>query len=111
MTNECAVAGCARVAIGRGLCRSHYDRQRRTGSPVLLREVPLPTCLAYGCEREATGRNARYCAVHAAKAATGVFFDAEVQIRDNPDRLVGGGDGEESGAGDPALLCERSRRA
>lgn len=44
----CAVAGCPNTVYARGLCRTHYDRDRRTGSPVRMeRQRPCPECHRY----------------------------------------------------------------
>lgn len=69
MASECTVTGCQRTVVALGLCRSHYDRMRRAGSPVGPSDVPLPRCLAPGCERVVDGHNARYCAAHVSQAA------------------------------------------
>lgn len=41
----CAVAGCANPVCAKGLCRSHYDRDRYSGSPLKpLRQRMCPQC-------------------------------------------------------------------
>lgn len=34
----CTIAGCKRSRHARGLCRNHYERQKRTGSAILQRD-------------------------------------------------------------------------
>lgn len=65
----CTVENCVKTPVGRGLCRAHYDRWRRTGSPWRSSDVPLPACLHPGCGRAVDHHNARYCNRHAQRAA------------------------------------------
>ena len=51
-TNTCSVSGCGRKVRARGLCDSHYQRQRR-GQPVAvpLRAYGAAGCSMPGCDR------------------------------------------------------------
>lgn len=65
MPQTCSVEGCGRSIQSNGLCKSHAQRQRRTGSP----GPPFPAklsaiCIVEGCPRARTSR-AGYCAGHA----------------------------------------------
>lgn len=41
----CMVAGCTNTVCAKGLCRSHYDRDRHSGSPLKpLRQRMCPQC-------------------------------------------------------------------
>lgn len=42
----CVIAGCDEKAISRGMCRTHYDRWRYTGSPV--KPVRARVCITCG---------------------------------------------------------------
>lgn len=45
-TVTCLVDGCDEPTVGRGLCRSHYNRQRYSGSPVRVKRTRV--CLLCG---------------------------------------------------------------
>lgn len=48
----CSVEGCERGERTRGLCGTHYERWRRNGHTVLLRELVVkPQCTAADCTR------------------------------------------------------------
>ena len=42
MTYRCTIENCGKPAVGKGLCRTHYMRQRRTGDPHVCREPGRP---------------------------------------------------------------------
>ena len=45
---RCAVAGCLEPVCARDLCRKHYDRDRRSGSPVRpVRRRMCPVCFSW----------------------------------------------------------------
>lgn len=52
---SCTVEGCARSHHGRGLCKTHYMRQLRTGDPGTAQIVTRPprqaSCTVDGCPR------------------------------------------------------------
>lgn len=53
-TRTCSVAGCDRTHFGRRLCRMHYERVRRSGSPDRQPFVPS-LCAVGGCSRVVRG--------------------------------------------------------
>jgi hypothetical protein len=62
----CAVSGCERKHYGKGLCRAHYWRQVRTGSPgpaaITTRAPRQAMCTVPGCGRPHQARG--YCPTH-----------------------------------------------
>ncbi|MGH3770200.1 MAG: hypothetical protein ACRDRW_02175 [Pseudonocardiaceae bacterium] len=63
---SCTVDGCDRANYGRGLCRAHHQRWRRTGEPgpaEILSPAPRDaTCTVEGCDQPHEARG--YCATH-----------------------------------------------
>lgn len=55
----CLISGCDREVVCRGLCKKHYDRLRRHGSPELVRMSRA--CLACGRFFETTRRDKAFC--------------------------------------------------
>ena len=54
VTNKkgCAVKGCSRPAHALGMCRTHYDRQKKAGrSVVRAKSAPAPKCSVPACSR------------------------------------------------------------
>jgi len=63
MTNvTCAVAECCNVIAAKGLCESHYARNRRYGSPLIDKTRKRSLCTIDGCEKMA--RAHRLCDMH-----------------------------------------------
>ena len=64
----CSVEGCGRVRCAKGLCKLHWERQKRgkpLDLPVKVEVSRVGPCLVEGCERR---RNARgYCSTHYAR--------------------------------------------
>jgi hypothetical protein len=62
----CAVDGCERKHYGKGLCRAHYWRQVRTGSPgpaeITTHTPRHATCTVPGCGKPHQARG--YCPTH-----------------------------------------------
>ncbi|MGH3795639.1 MAG: hypothetical protein ACRDSP_12185 [Pseudonocardiaceae bacterium] len=62
----CSVPGCNRKHYGRGLCKTHYMRQVRTGHPgpaaITTRPPREPTCTVTGCEQPHQARG--LCRTH-----------------------------------------------
>lgn len=58
---RCSVRGCRSTHYGRGYCRPHWARWRRTGDP-LGRRRPARRCVLPGCNRPHHGRG--YCRTH-----------------------------------------------
>lgn len=56
---ECVIAGCDERAVCKGLCRSHYDRQRYSGSPV--RKPRGRMCLCCGNVFQMERSSKRFC--------------------------------------------------
>jgi hypothetical protein len=57
----CSVRGCRAPHYGRGYCRPHWARWRRTGDP-LGRRRAARRCVVSGCDRPHHGRG--YCRTH-----------------------------------------------
>ena len=62
---SCSVPGCSGPHYGRGYCRSHWARWRRTGDPVGRRRAAR-RCGVPGCGRPHHGRG--YCRTHWSRA-------------------------------------------
>lgn len=68
--STCSVDGCERLTLAKGLCKAHYERNRRTGSPgavtirppVVPSRVPRLGCLIEGCEWP--HKSFGYCNLH-----------------------------------------------
>lgn len=61
----CTVPGCDRTHYGRGLCRAHHQRWRRTGDPGPAAIPPnraARTCTVDGCDQPHQARG--YCRTH-----------------------------------------------
>lgn len=62
----CSVPGCGRKHYGRGLCKTHYMRQARTGEPgpaaISTRPARQPTCTVPGCDQPHQARG--LCRTH-----------------------------------------------
>lgn len=59
----CSFDGCDRPHYGRGLCRSHWKQQRRTGKLGPLRRYEFGgTCTVEGCDRRHSTKG--LCALH-----------------------------------------------
>lgn len=63
----CSVEGCDRKPLAKGLCKAHYERNRRNGTPGgaigrarVIR--PQRSCTVEGCERP--HKTHGYCAMH-----------------------------------------------
>lgn len=60
----CSVPGCGRPAHAREFCKSHWQRNRKTGAPGAAFPAAAPLlCAVDGCERSRVTR-AGYCAGH-----------------------------------------------
>lgn len=58
-TELCAVAGCARPNVARGLCNIHRKRQRRgipLDVPIRERRPKIPVCTVPGCDKPTKAR-------------------------------------------------------
>lgn len=60
----CSLTGCRGPHYGRGYCRSHWARWRRTGDP-LGRRRPARRCVVPGCDRPHHGRG--LCRTHGSR--------------------------------------------
>lgn len=63
----CSVEGCERLTLAKGLCKAHYERNRRNGTPGGLigpaRFVrPVRLCSVDGCDR--LHKTNGFCALH-----------------------------------------------
>lgn len=61
---ECLVEICARLPWSKGMCRGHYEKQRRFGDPLAgraLAEIPQKFCAVDDCGRLASRL---YCSMH-----------------------------------------------
>lgn len=64
---ECAVEGCGRPHFGRGWCRTHYFRVRRTGdvgTAEVATKRPEAECAVDGCDRTIRGGARGWCHTH-----------------------------------------------
>lgn len=59
VSDECAVAGCGEPTVGRGLCRSHYDRSAYSGRPV--NPVRSRVCLVCGRAFQLERLSKKFC--------------------------------------------------
>ena len=59
VSDGCAVAGCDEPVVGRGLCRSHYDRARESGRPV--KPVRSRVCLVCGRAFQLERLSKKFC--------------------------------------------------
>jgi 5-methylcytosine-specific restriction endonuclease McrA len=74
----CHVPGCTLNNYAKGLCRKHYNRNIRSGSPVLLRDIREEVlnhsgCSVLGCVEKAkiiTRNNIVYCTFHHLRLST-----------------------------------------
>ena len=57
----CSIPECAKESIARGLCISHYGKQRRTGE-LEKKHLDRPNCQVKGCVNDHKGRG--YCRLH-----------------------------------------------
>lgn len=65
----CSVTDCGRPLVkphGRGMCNLHYQRWRKHGDPLYIRERPkrqgVEPCVIEGCDKPIKGRD--WCAAH-----------------------------------------------
>lgn len=63
----CSVDGCERKPLAKGLCKAHYERQRRNGTPGGAVGPPrfyrpVPACSVEGCDRP--HKTNGYCGMH-----------------------------------------------
>lgn len=60
-TIPCNLEWCEKVQYAKGLCASHYERQRQ-GLPLIDPRIPKPPCLVEGCDHESHTKG--YCRTH-----------------------------------------------
>lgn len=63
---ECLIPGCSKPVRAKGLCRSHYDRQRYSGHPV--RDCVMRVCL-FCRKRFKAGRSDQFFCSHRCRTA------------------------------------------
>lgn len=99
--SKCLIPGCGRPARAKGLCRSHYDRQRYSGHPV--RDTVIRVCLFCRRQFKATRSDMFFCS-H--KCRTGWW--RERRRRGIPDEWnpTGGRHREEPAAYVPSIPTE-----
>lgn len=54
--SECSIDDCARAAIARGWCGTHWRRWRRNGDPLALQSQEQRPCAAEGCDQDSRSR-------------------------------------------------------
>lgn len=86
----CNVPDCGKNVLARGMCRLHYARAQRTGTPYLERHDPV--CSVDGCEQK--HRSNGYCQRHYMRVwKNGDPGPVESTRRLRPDRVVSPRDG------------------
>lgn len=86
----CSVQDCDSAVLAKGMCRLHYSRVKRTGTPHLERRAPI--CSVQGCSaKHAAGG---YCQRHYMRVwSYGEPGPVESTRRYKPDRVVSPRDG------------------
>lgn len=81
--NLCPIDNCEREVKVRGLCQTHYQRARRSGTLPNIQAPPNLPCSVEGCERKNSAKG--LCKMHYMRKRSGVPLD---WVKPTPQRLL-----------------------
>lgn len=82
----CVIAGCDEKAISRGMCRTHYDRWRYTGSPV--KPVRARVCITCGRVFELRSMSKKFCSDACRKRFKRNSEQSRYSVDDSPNPII-----------------------
>ena len=87
----CTIEGCNEKHYAKGLCKNHYELNRRTGKTVYYKDIPKPQCSVEGCESLATSLTSGLCAFHKTRKMNGIPLNRPKGIKGPLNRHWNGG--------------------